>query len=324
MYPAPAATYHRVHGHPREIVGALEALSDGVTHADLGSWTEERMPPQTRFGLFQSRLGNSAAAWRVRTHPAVRDVFTKVFSGLRGEPVREFVTSVDGVNVRPPVAPFYEPDGDDWAHFDLTRDEPEECVQGQVVLTDTTAGFRCSPRSHLLHTEVVTQVMGSLENQSDWCLLPKEKYEGVRARVEALGGAFQVPILAPKGSMILWLSATLHSAKAQDRPAAARRRAARGGARNALENFRVVVYVCFRPAGEVDEAHFARVREAFECSLTTCHSGRKTFPRTPRARRGDRLEYTAMIRDLMGPAGDRMAIAPPLDDAIESLITRRL
>ena len=36
--------------------------------------------------------------------------------------------------------------------------------------------------------------------------------------VEDAGGAFQVPILAPRGSVILWLSSTLHSAKVQDPP----------------------------------------------------------------------------------------------------------
>ncbi len=36
--------------------------------------------------------------------------------------------------------------------------------------------------------------------------------------VLGVGGAFQVPVLAPRGSVILWLSSTLHSAKVQDPP----------------------------------------------------------------------------------------------------------
>jgi hypothetical protein len=304
----------------RALVTALEGLSDGVSHKDLRTWREEQLPPQTRFGLFQSRLGSTAAAWRVRAHPAVRDVFTKVYSGLRGARVEEFVTSIDGVNVRPPVAPFYDADdGADWAHFDLTRDAPDECVQGQAVLTDTTAGFRCSPRSHLIYADVVRDVKGSLGDPSDWCLLPSGMYAGVRARVQALGGAFQIPIIAPKGSMILWLSATLHSAKGQDKPVGAAR--VRPRVLDPLHNFRVVVYVCYRPQSEVDEAHFARLMDAHRHSLSTCHSGRRVFPRTPRARRGGRVDYSPVFRALMSADGDAAAFTP-LDEPMRALLSR--
>ena len=33
----------------------------------------------------------------------------------------EFVTSIDAVNVRPPIGPYYDPRAPDWAHFDCAR-----------------------------------------------------------------------------------------------------------------------------------------------------------------------------------------------------------
>ncbi len=171
-----------------------------------------------RDGLFQCRVGNVKAAWDLRCDERVHSVFRAAYSSLRGRAVDDFTTSIDAVNVRPPVAPFYDADSSrDWAHFDLTRPGMAyECVQGQVVLTDTTAGFRCSPRSHSIYEEIQRKVMHLPETDTrDWGLLRPDAYPAVEEMVKAIHGAFQIPILTRKGSMILWLSATLHSAKLQ-------------------------------------------------------------------------------------------------------------
>jgi hypothetical protein len=44
--------------------------------------------------------------------------------------VSEFVTSIDAVNMRPPIGPYYDPRAPDWAHFDCARYGCVfECVQ---------------------------------------------------------------------------------------------------------------------------------------------------------------------------------------------------
>ncbi len=56
----------------------------------------------------------------------------------------DFSTSMDGINVRPHMAPYQN--GKDWAHIDQTiPNNPFLCVQGQVILSDTSACFRASP-----------------------------------------------------------------------------------------------------------------------------------------------------------------------------------
>jgi hypothetical protein len=97
----------------------------------------------TRDGLFQTRVGSVKAAWNVRADPRLATVFTATYSGLRGEPVTDFVTSIDGVNVRPPAKPYHDPSVD-WAHLDLGRyGQTYECVQGQVRAGE---GRLCSSR----------------------------------------------------------------------------------------------------------------------------------------------------------------------------------
>jgi hypothetical protein len=48
--------------------------------------------------------------------------------------VSEFVTSIDAVNVRPPIGPYYDPRAPDWAHFDCARYGCVfECVQVRTL-----------------------------------------------------------------------------------------------------------------------------------------------------------------------------------------------
>ncbi len=61
------------------------------------------------------------AVWDLRAHPAMSTIFTAVYSDLRGKPVRDFATSLDAVNLRPPVRPYHDEDTPDWAHLDLGR-----------------------------------------------------------------------------------------------------------------------------------------------------------------------------------------------------------
>lgn len=131
-----------------QLVNYVETLSDGFDHKNpKATWIKEHIPPAVRDGLFQCMIGNLPAVTNIRSDPRVREVFTTVYSDIRGKPVTEFVSSLDGVNIRPPVAPFYDDSMRDWAHIDISRcGAMTECVQGQVVLTSTSASFRCSPR----------------------------------------------------------------------------------------------------------------------------------------------------------------------------------
>lgn len=127
----------------------------------------------------------------------------------------------------------------DWPHLDRTiRDRPWESLQGQVVLKQTTACFVCSPRSHLVHAQILDMCNISPECHTNWCKIqpheqhPKTgkdqakkitKQEGetfvnqVKHIVEQQGGQWQVPIMVPPGSVIIWASTLVHSARLQQR-----------------------------------------------------------------------------------------------------------
>jgi hypothetical protein len=68
--------------------------------------------------------------------------------------------------------------------------------------------------------------------------------------------------------MILWLSSTVHSAKLQDKHHGAA--AVTAGADARLRNWRCVVYVCFRPKEEVDDAHLERLQVSTCVCVSVC------------------------------------------------------
>ena len=54
-------------------------------------------------------------------------------------------------------------------------------VQGQVVLTDTTAGFRCSPRSHLVFEDALRYLgVKPSGRPDDWAKLRDDHYPVLR------------------------------------------------------------------------------------------------------------------------------------------------
>jgi len=93
--------------------------------------------------------------------------------------------------------------------------------------------------------------------------IPHEDYDALRDMVEKAGGQWQVPVLVPAGSMILWLSSTIHSAKIQD---------------PGDDSTRCVVYVCQRPKNECNRSHGKRLTECLAENRVTNHWGTRKFP----------------------------------------------
>ena len=79
--------------------------------------------------------------------------------------------------------------------------------------------------------------------------------------VDVCGGSgeFQIPILSRKGSFIMWLSSTLHSAKLQDPPGTIPLPA------GPWRDWRCVVYVCLRPKDEVHDGHLKQLQVRARC-----------------------------------------------------------
>jgi hypothetical protein len=259
----------------RALIDTVTTLSDGVKADDLSTWTRERLLPQVAPGVFAAGVGNSAAAWAVRTHAAVQAVFRRAYGVPEGTPM---VCSPEMVHVRPPVKPWHDPAATDWTHMD-NHGAWEKCLQGQVVLTATSACPLVSPGSHLVCPQVVAfrrsapgiDINGNPAHRAH-----------VRALVEGVGGRLQVPLVTPPGTVILWVSSMLHSARRalEDAPPA----------------WRCVVYTAWQPRHNVAPAVLAGLQEAFARNGVTRHTGH-AFPVRTLASYGD-IAWTARVVEL--------------------------
>jgi hypothetical protein len=264
----------------------------------LETWTDYNLFPQTGSGLLQR--GYSFLGWPVRGAPIIEEIFKEAFSVLRGKPISQTITSIDGVFIRPPIAPFHGADTPDWAHLDQTASSDVfQCIQAQVVLCDTTAGFRCSPKSFLVFEEILKRY-NKLGDPGNWFMFRKEYYQDIRSLVESVGGAWQIPIIAPKGSMIFWLSSTIHSAKYADESSVQSLINKGIDPEHPWDLWRGVVYVCQRPKDEVDQETLHQLQIAYENNLSTNHWG-KPFKPIPNRFKPNRF-HPDIVRYLADPA----------------------
>jgi len=216
-------------------------------------------------------------------------------------------------------APFHSP-ARDWAHTDQTiRGEPFRCVQGQVVLTNTSACFRCSPRSHLLADQLLDVAGKSTEDRSNWCLFRKGQCATVQGLVEGAGGQYQIPVRVPKGTLLLWLSTTVHSAQLQLKGAPV-------DPADRWSEWRGVVYVCYRPREDVDVRHCMRLQTCHRENRVSNHWGEVVFPTSrPGSRRGGgpAAKDAAISRYLENPSlvyTDHPELRQPLTDEVRALL----
>eukprot|EP00056_Hartaetosiga_gracilis_P020916 m.21913 g.21913 ORF g.21913 m.21913 type:complete len:443 (-) comp8774_c0_seq1:87-1415(-) len=256
----------------RGIMGHLHTMCDKLDPDDMSTWITDNLPGGPRFGMYQSLVGNLPAIWDLRTDDRVKKVFKEAYSGLREKEIDSFFTSIDGMTLRPPVKPFHVDDEKkDWAHLDQTSyiNDPYNCIQGQIVLSNTSAAFRCSPKSHLLLKTFLKHEKVK-ENSANWHKFPHKSYSYLRKKVEEIGGAFQIPIHAPAGSMILWLSSVVHSAKIQSEEAPI-------DTSDPYSGWRCVVYDCLRPKAEALKGHSDRLQRCLRENRMTNHWGRRMF-----------------------------------------------
>ncbi len=259
-----------------EIVTAFEQLSPNLRRDEPKTWIRANLPPQTRAGLYQAVVGNLAPMWRLRTDPRVARIFSALYSALRGEPVTDFIVSGDGLNLKPNRVGPYEPTKD-WPHLDQTDGSPFLCIQGQAVLTNTSASLRASPGSHLAFGKVLAATGG--QSRAGWRKFDPTAAISAEAVVLEAGGQWQVPVLSPRGSFIVWASSLIHSARVQLGPEP-------DDAADPWKGWRGVVYICYRPRVEFSATQLKKRREALEQNRVTNHRGTKIFPVNPMARYG--------------------------------------
>lgn len=304
------------------IVRSLEAVSPPLGPED--TWKSANLPSGGKVGLFQSLVSTFPAVLELRANPKIRRIFESVYSHLRGKNITELFTSMDGINVKPPTKPFHKDDEKyDWAHLDQTvRNDVFKCVQGQVVLSNTTAGFRASPKSHLIYEDLLKLAGISEKESSNWCKF-SHPYDDYKAKVLAAGGQWQIPIRAPEGSVILWFSSTVHSAMFQKIPQTPTTTELKSSDKSVesdekFKDWRFVVYVCLRPKSDLSAArrktHAKRLQLCLEESRVTNHWGTRMFPkkRFREAPKNDELndihENPRKVRKLVGTPSEQIMV----------------
>lgn len=260
-----------------EIVSAFEYLGTNIDRNNIKeTWTKYNLPPQTRPGMFQVFFGHLQGVWDIRNSDSTHYIFSTLYSALREENITEFATSFDGMFILPRESGQYAESSKDWAHIDQTfRKQPFACIQGEAVLTNTTAAFRCTPGSCHIYEKFLDEEGIGQNDKSNWCKF--KNVNKIKEICEKKNLKWQIPLRVPKGSMIFWTSTTIHSAmypSKNEKP----------DPRDFWKGWRGVVYVCFRPKKEFTKRALKQRKKNLENNRLTYHWGDKTVPKTPGGR----------------------------------------
>ena len=260
------------------LVFLFESLNTGVDRNDIKTWIKENLPPQTRPGLYQNLMGHTIPVWKMRTDPNVKNIFQILYSYLRGKKVTKFITSLDGINVLPNGSGNYHKENNDWPHIDQTYGDKFKCIQGQAVLTNTTAAFRSTPGSCHHYSKVLELAGVSKKDKSNWNLFKKTEKK-IREYLEEVeqGLEWQIPIYTKAGSFIVWSSSTIHSAKLPDKKE-------EKDNNDIWKGWRGVIYVCLRPRDEISDHVIEKRKKHFNTNRLTPHWGETVVAKRPGGR----------------------------------------
>ena len=271
-----------------DLISSFESLGTGIDRKRIKeTWTRDNLPPQSRPGLYQTLVGHTNSGWDIRSHKHVRHIFKTLYSDLRGKEIDDYIVSFDGINVLPNDTGPYDK-GKDWAHVDQTYGDIYKCIQGQAVLTNTTAAFRATPGSCHLFSDILEIAEVDEKDKSNWKLFKNNTITKVKAYCEEKGLMWQIPIYSKAGSFIVWSSSTIHSAKVQDKQEEKDKD-------DIWKGWRGVIYVCYRPREEVRKYVLEKRVKHFQNNRLTTHWGEKLFSKSP----GGRYLYMTKREDII-------------------------
>lgn len=257
------------------IIDDFVKLNTGIKKDDIiNTWKDENLPSQTRAGLFQALMSNLQSVWAIRSNNNISNIFEILYTKLRNKPITDFIVSGDGINIKPGVVgPFVTPNTKDWAHVDQTTpNDIYKCIQGQAVLTNTSASFVATPKSHLSFDQILKELKISTTDKSNWIKFTEDQLKIVKNIIP--NNNWQLPILAPKGSFIVWSSTTIHSARLQSAYT-------EPTINDKYYGWRGVVYVCYRPKSEMDDKHVKKRKEIYDNNRVMNHWSTKMFSKKP-------------------------------------------
>lgn len=290
--------------YTKEILDSFVDLGSGIDLSSIEeTWIPENLPPQTRTGLFQSLVTNTQPVWNLRSNENVRLIFKILYSHFMKKEINDFYCSGDGINVNPPHL-IAKSNSKDWPHIDQTCDGIFKCFQGQMVLTNTTASFVCTPKSHKFYNTIIKK-LGKEYDISNWLMFSNKEVDIIKNTI-LKNCNWQIPILCKKGSFIVWTSTLIHSARLQQEFTKKKG--------DIYHGWRCVVYICYRPKEDVEDEAFKIRWKLYEENRVSNHWGTKMFPKKYRFH--NRIKYNDVINRLINSPQDVYKILgkPILDE----------
>lgn len=241
---------------------------------DRSNWKEE-FPIHDKYGIFKGPAGQTQVMWDLRQDPRIVDVFAQIWN------TNDLVVSMDGLSLMCP--PEIRKGGfDPWPHVDQSINDNGEHknnppfgfvsesslktnpynIQGQFLFEDSfdgDGGFYCIPKSHLRFDEFAPKLKEEANIES-WAYNNKFLMDFFNGAKDELGNAYSMKhVTAPRGSLILWDSRTVHwnQYPSENRP------------HSESPRVRMVGYLLYLPKARLtDEARMLR-KEAFEKGIST-------------------------------------------------------
>lgn len=285
-----------------KILEWISSINPTLDKRNLDGWKKENMFSGPRWGMYQSIISHCPIFHHFREH--LYPIFKSIWR------TKHLATSLDGASVYPPKRKVQVKD---WPHIDQTQLDVD-CYQSQVVLTDTSASFVCTPKSNLYFKDIVKALSIDHKKSKNFYKFKEDEIKKVK-NIMSLSDEFvlgdhnneisnwQIPITTKKGSLIFWKSNTIHSARRQIFTKQEKQKTNcistdlesvrkvpvlddtlsedrdENVHHTCLENWRCVLYICMRPKEQFTKRNINTLRKAITEGRTTNHRGDKTFPK---------------------------------------------
>lgn len=252
---------------------------------DRTSW-KETFPIHNPYGIFSGPAGQIQVMWDLRQDPRIVNIFAQIWN------TDDLIVNMDGLSFMCPPEireGYVEP----WPHVDqailrrqdtvthnntpppnfvsesLLKTEPYT-IQGQFLFEESSegdGGFYCIPKSHLRFTEFAPQLqaINALKMSEEETNRAKKQflYAFFDSCMDECGDRYEMKqITAPRGSLILWDSRTVHWNQHADK----------GRPYRVNPRVRMVGYLSYVPKARLTDAGRVLRREAFERGVSTGHN----------------------------------------------------
>ncbi len=252
---------------------------------DRSNW-KEAFPMHNRWGIFAGPAGQTQVMWDLRQDPRIVAVFAQLWN------TSDLIVSMDGLSLMCP-SEIREGNIELWPHVDQAvlkrldhvahnNNAPLDFVsesslstnpytiQGQFLFEDSfdgDGGFYCIPKSHLRFEEFAPSLEAITAMDISRAERRKIREIFLRSFFESHKDASENDycikhVTAPRGSLILWDSRTLHW----------NQHASKERVSNGLPKVRMVGYLCYVPKARLTEENKILREQIFRDGVSTGHN----------------------------------------------------